>query len=1141
MRSSKDGGLRLSPSDVNNFLACAHLPALDLLRSEGKAQPTKGPRPDADLVRERGILHERSFLEKLRQEGGQVLAIPEDGLTTNERAALTEKAMRDGVEVIHQAAFQENEWRGYADFIVRTEEPSGLGAFSYEAHDAKLAAHPKPYFIFQLVFYTEQIARIQGRLPERMHLILGTQERPTFRATDFTAYTTRVRQRYLTYLEELSAKMDPPYPYPVEHCAWCEWWARCRDRRRRDDHLSLVAFLSRGQAMKLEDAGVQTVSELSKLPESATVDRVARGTLDTLRQQARLQVEARESGKNIREFLGFEYGRGFGRLPNPSPGDVFFDIEGDPYWGTEGLEYLFGTVIEDGTYSELWAHSRDEERRMLEEWVDHMTERLAVHPDMHIYHYNSYEPAALKKLMSRYGTREHEVDELLRRRVFVDLYAVLRQAMRIGKESYSLKSVEDFYAFTRDAEVTEAGGSILAYQEWIEAPTDEKLRAIADYNADDCRSTLGLRNWLLAERSEAERDFGLEIAALEPPEPRPISEKREALLGELAALSHKLTEGLPEEEDAELEGEEHARRLLSDLLDYHNREAKPAWWAYFERLTKTPDELQREDAEAIGGLRLATEIPLREEKQSWLYPLRYEAQEHKIGPGTAIDPTTERGVTVREVADAEGLLWLKRGKKSHGEPLPEAVAPGKPIQETDQQAQLRELARRVCESGIDPAADLDAGCDLLVGGAPRLVGGAQGEPLLGTPITPHSLTDLVLRLDSSALFVQGPPGSGKTWTAARVILLLIKAGLRVGVAATAHKAIAKLLDDIEEASGEIAVSFRGLKKESADNPDSRYESDHIESSAKKEAFPGDREEHQLLAGTPWLWARGGMREAVDVLFVDEAGQVALADALAMSHGARSVVLLGDPQQLAHVSQGTHPRGSGCSVLQHLLGDDGTVPSDRGIFLSLTYRMHPDVCRFVSEVMYDGRLDSAPGRERQMIESSGLSGTGLRMLYVEHSDNRQRAPEEAEQIASEVERLLDGGTFTDSEGATRSLTLQDILVVTPFNAQVRCLRSHLPAEARVGTVDKFQGQQAPVVFFSMASSSGEDVPRGMDFLFSKNRLNVAVSRAQALSVVVCSPSLLWTSCNSVEQMRLVNALCRFEQMALAAGAPGAIDG
>jgi uncharacterized protein len=250
----------------------------------------------------------------------------------------------------------------------------------------------------------------------------------------------------------------------------------------------------------------------------------------------------------------------------------------------------------------------------------------------------------------------------------------------------------------------------------------------------------------------------------------------------------------------------------------------------------------------------------------------------------------------------------------------------------------------------------------------------------------------------------------------------------------------------------------------------------------------------------------------------------------VAQGACSVVLLGDPQQLAHVSQGTHPHGSGASVLEHLLGEHDTVPPDRGVLLDRSWRMHPDVCRFVSDTMYDSLLEPIDGLERQTVSSPGLAGAGLRLLEVDHRDNRQTSDEEAAAIAEAIAAFTAGGSWTDRHGAEHPLTLDDILVVAPYNAQVRRLRGALPAGARVGTVDKFQGQEAPIVFFSMTSSSGEDVPRGMDFLFSRNRLNVAVSRAQVMAVVVCSPRLLWTPCATVGQMRLVNMLCRFARAA-----------
>jgi superfamily I DNA and/or RNA helicase len=313
----------------------------------------------------------------------------------------------------------------------------------------------------------------------------------------------------------------------------------------------------------------------------------------------------------------------------------------------------------------------------------------------------------------------------------------------------------------------------------------------------------------------------------------------------------------------------------------------------------------------------------------------------------------------------------------------------------------------------------------------------------------------------------------------------------------------------------------GLKKSSGSD-ESTYVGEGFETTDSNAVCAASAAD--IVAGTSWLFAREEMEGLFDYLFIDEAGQVSLADAVAMSPCARNLVLLGDPQQLPHVTQGIHLGGSGDSVLEHLLADRATVPPDRGVFLEQTWRMHPDICGFVSSIAYDGRLRSEAGCARQSILSAGLSGTGLRYLPIAHSGNSQQSVEEALAVAEEVRRLLQTGTFTDRHGVTRDLMPADILVVAPYNMHVRLLLQTVPAGVEAGTVDRFQGREAPVVFFAMASSSGEDIPRGLEFLFSRNRLNVAISRAQALAVLVCSPRLLETRCRTVDQMRLVNGLC-----------------
>ncbi len=385
-------------------------------------------------------------------------------------------------------------------------------------------------------------------------------------------------------------------------------------------------------------------------------------------------------------------------------------------------------------------------------------------------------------------------------------------------------------------------------------------------------------------------------------------------------------------------------------------------------------------------------------------------------------------------------------------------------------------------------------------------------------------------LYDSHLFVQGPPGSGKTWRGGQYVVDLLVTGKRVGVAAPTHQAIHNMLKWVEDFAAEDRVSFSGLKKSSAGQDETVWTSAHITSDSNNAAFENAGDDIQLLAGTSWLFAREGMQDKLDYLFIDEAGQISLADALAMGQAARNVVLLGDPLQLAQVSQGVHPEGSGASVLEHLLGDAATIPDTRGIFLAETRRMHPDVCEFISEVVYEGRLTPIPACSLQRIDSPGLAGTGIRYLPVDHIGNSQQSPEEAEVVAQEIERLLQGGTYVDQEGKRKPLTPEKILVVAPYNAQVRLLRQKVPAGVQVGTVDRFQGREEPIVFFSMATSSGEDLPRNLEFLFSRNRLNVAISRAQALAVLVASPKLLEINCHTVDQMRLVNALCRLVEVA-----------
>jgi uncharacterized protein len=558
---------------------------------------------------------------------------------------------------------------------------------------------------------------------------------------------------------------------------------------------------------------------------------------------------------------------------------------------------------------------------------------------------------------------------------------------------------------------------------------------------------------------------------------------------------------------------------------YHRREAKPAYWWYFKRLEMSGEELRDEDDEAIGGLEPAG--PEFKLARSRGVPMHFPLQSMKLYAGDVVDPASKRDAEIVEIDPMAGTLTLRLGPGIWAQdPPPRSLIPDKPLPTGVQRAALRRLAVEVLDGG----GGHQASRALLRRDLPRIAGRAHGGPLLVGDYTVEQAVDLGLRLDRSMLAIQGPPGTGKTYAGARIAVALMARGRRVGVTAPSHKAIHNLLEEIERIARDEGVAFTGYKRGDGEN---EYASPFGDGgSIENVANPACEEPPDdvlLVAGTSWLFAREKVQGTIDTLLIDEAGQVSLADGLAVGTSCRNLILLGDPQQLAHVAQGGHPEGTAVSALAHVLGDDATIAPARGLFINVSRRMHPDVCAFVSEISYRGELHSLPECADQRVDSAGLSGTGLRWFPVEHGGNRRESPEEGEVIAAQVE-LLAGATVTRADGSTVPIEEAGVMVVTPYNAQVRLLRERLPTWVDVGTVDKFQGREAAVVFFSMATSSGDDMPRNAEFLYSRNRLNVAVSRAKCLAVLVASPDLLTVRCKTVDQMRLVNALCRFVELA-----------
>jgi uncharacterized protein len=1063
-----------------------------------------GPEPredsdDAALLQKQGNAHEAAHLARLNAAGRGVAEIARSDLAQN--AEITRATLVAGPEAVFQGAFLSGKWGGWSDFLERVEKPSALGPFSYEVADTKLKRRPHPKHVLQLVLYSDLLTEIQGVAPEFAHVELGDGSRATLRLSNYAAYARMARAR----LEGFVAHPTLTRPIPCADCDLCRWGDHCADVWDKDDSLFNVANISRGQVKKLEAAGVRTMETLAGLDHP--VSGMAENTRLRLVTQARLQ-HARKTGAPAFELRVSEPGKGFDLLPEPKPGDLFYDIEGDPHF-EGGLEYLHGVWF-DGQFRAFWGHDHASEARALTELLELFRARLAAYPSARIYHYASYEITALRRLTTKYGIGEAFLDRLLRERRFVDLFAVVRGALIGSEANYSIKSMEVFYGRKRDGEVKTAGGSVVAYERWRETGDQQILDEIEDYNRVDCISTEELRDWLVGIR---------------PPAPWPM-------LGQ--------DEGTKEsEEDADTQALRAAlaasvladdrQDMLFNLGLFHKREAKPAQWAVFDSVGKDEDDLI-DNLDALGGLEALG--PAEPIKRSMARTYRFPPQETKLRGGkNATVPVVDGApatVSIEALDRTAREITVKAGvAKAHLLTDRLTLHPDWPLNTDVIAAALRDVIADQCRQRRFTAVD-----DLLSRAAPRLTTGARPDLLNGADPVAGTIA-AVAAMDGTTLPIQGPPGTGKTYVTARAILSLVRKGHRVGVASNSHEAIRNVLMGclaaLESSDSDSAIENAELVHKVSGGGDGYPEGFTNITRVTSNDDPALMQAH-IVGGTAFFFSRPEFEQTFDWLFVDEAGQVGLANMVAMGRAARNIVLVGDPRQLPQVIQGAHPEPANLSCLDWMLGEHATVPPDHGVFLPISRRMHPDVCRFVSDQVYEGRLASHPDNARQCVTGTFFPTAGAFWVPVPHEGNAQIAPEEVAAIQAAARDLLKG-SWTGKDDTTRPMHQTDIIVVAPYNAQVNALREALPDGIRVGTVDKFQGQEAPVCLVSMAASSAEETPRGMDFLFSLNRINVAISRAKGLALVFGAPRLREAKCETVEEMRLVNTLCALRNMGM----------
>jgi predicted RecB family nuclease len=1112
----------LSATDLSNHLGCSHLTQLNRKVALGELKKPAYYDPTLEVLIQRGKDHEAAYIRHLEKKGLSVVNLTGKGVDS------VVEAMASGADVIVQASLREGLWRGYADILLKVPGTSRFGDWSYEVQDTKLSQNTRAGTILQLSLYTEILAKLQGEVPKKMWVVKPGEDFPAedYLYPDFQAYYRLVKSKFDSII---AGPAPDTYPNPVEQCNICNWWQVCDKKRHDDDHLSLVAGIRSMHVVELERQNINTLEQFARTEKLEKPERGNRETFVRKQAQAKIQLEGRTIEKLLHKLLPAEPGRGLNRLPEPNPGDVYFDIEGDAFYPDGSLEYLLGYARnENGTlvYDGLWATTRLEEKKAFEKLMTFLIARWKKFPNLYIYHFAPYEPSAMKRLARVHAIFEQEVDDLLRAERFVDLHAVFKEGLLASVETYSLKALEKFTKYVRKIDLHAASSARKVVEIALELSTfdavpPQKITEVQDYNEDDCLATEALHRWL----EEIRRDASAKETFTRPPvKTGDASENVQAFNTRAQALFRSLIAKLPE--DRTTWSDEHkAKWLLAHQIEYFRREDKSAWWEYF-RVHELDHEELLEERKAIAGLEYVGVAPKLKGERNVTHRYKFPPQELSLDEGDELHEVKGNKVgTVRGFSLEHYTIDIKKTEKAKGI-HPVAVHVNEVITPGSLATSLMDIAGVIDEDGVSRTWPYRASKDLLMKRPPQLLDGQTRAHVWPDEDEVTAAIRIALSLNNSVFAIQGPPGAGKTFTGANMILALAKAGKKIGITAVSHKVIRNLaVESIKIAHGlGQNVSFIHKVTELSETLP-----DEIEETTEANQVRAALANGVIACGTAWLWAEDQSREVLDYLFVDEAGQMSLSQVLAASRAAKNLILLGDPQQLEQPQRGAHPEGSDVAALTHFLDTAATMPEGKGLFLAVTRRLHPDICAFTSELFYEGRLRSFAGLENQRISGgTPFDGAGLFFVPVPHRGNQNKAPEEVQAIKKIVHQLLSAGQFTNAKGETRLLTKDDILIVAPYNAQVAALLEQLP-QHRIGTVDKFQGQEAPIVIYSLSASTVEDAPKGMSFLFNPNRLNVATSRAKSVCILVASPKLMEAECRTIDQMRWANAVCRYGEM------------
>ena len=1062
----------------------------------------------------KGLTHEEEYFKILKKKYKKVKNIKIlKNLSKKEKIQETINSLKNGYELIYGGWLASENWIGEFDFLeINNHVKSDLGSWSYEVIDTKNSPKVKKEHIYQVSLYSLLLKETQGILPKNFYILLKDNKKEAIKLKDvFNTFLVHKEnfEKFIKNdfnrkkLEKISSISQRDLQKFYEN----EW------KVKKD--LNLLLGCNKNSVKKINQAGIYSFDKLAKFNPKKEIKGLRDETKIKLINQAKLQMEAEKEGTIKFKYIekNFTLNKGFNLLPEPTQNDLFFDLEGVQDYVYEGkLEYLFGIFYEEKgekIFKPFWAHNRQEEKKSLIKFFEFTKKHFEKYPKSKIYHYAPYEINALERLTSFHKVHGIDYDHWLNLNKFVDLLKVVKQGIYVSQKSYSIKDIEKYYDFKRTGDILKGDISEEFYIEWMENNDQQLLDKIEEYNKQDCQSTFRLREWLLKIKPKQTRWFVPEKDHLEI---RPFEET--------------LLEYQEKFKDSKINNK--VTHLLSDIIGFFNREQKPQWRQHFDRKDLSDSELI-EDRECIAQMKLASVF---QDKKSYVYKYYFPEQEYKLKEGrkciiannTDLERSDYAG-KIQELDQLDRSLLLRKGISKEEKKLPKVLSIGEEVMGHSFFENLNKNTYTFCDNVLNEKDGYEAIKSFINRDTPKIRGVEKGEKIIKNDNFDIEIPKIILNLQNSYIFLQGPPGSGKTYQASNAIIELLKKNKKIAVTANSHKVIHTLLERVENLAIKKKYTFKGLKKGNPDDPDTFYDGKFIKTDRNEKHYIDGLKDNKILlfAGTKYHLSHWYYQNKLDYLFVDEASQISVADLIALGGIAKNIILIGDQMQLGQPTQGTHPGESGYSVLDYLLEGKDTIPDDKGIFLNKTYRLHPKINSFISENFYEDRLlvnQANINRKIEFKKNSIIKFEGIHTILMNHEGRSQQSIEEFEIIKKIVDQLI-GCEFTDFDQSKRKIDVDDILIVSPYNVQVNFLKERLIKDIRCGTIDKFQGMEAPIVIISMTSSSVEDLPRNKKFFFNRNRLNVAISRAQCSSIILLNPRLLESSPSDYEEFKLIN--------------------